>query len=1041
MRPLLLKMNAFGPYNGTQIVDFNELGDQTMFLITGPTGAGKTTVFDAITFALYGEASGRGREGDTFRSDYAKGKEKCFVELTFQIKGKEYFIRRYPKQKIEGRATEIASQVELHLPNGHIITKINEANEEISTLLGLTAKQFKQIVLLPQGEFQKLLEAESKEKEAIFRTIFSTERFKQFQDILQEKQKALKELISGKVEWRNGSIKKLLVADDEELSSQLQAKDMNILHILELLEVYQERLSKKKEVLQVELKKIDESLQTLSVQIANGIEGNQKLARKQKLEEELKALDELLPIIEEKEREETKAKRAESIIYYEKAILEEQTRKVQLQHRIEIEQVKHKNNEQEFIQKEKAYSSIDELENSKIPIIQKIANLEEKKNVMNEFESSQKALNQYQIAMNHEEKQKLQIEESLQQLLRKSQEMEEQLQIIQMKELELLQMETKYEKSVNQLKLTQAFYKKYKEYTESIDLHNNKKQQFLPIEKDFQEHKIQFDAANESFLFGQAGILAKGLVEGEPCSVCGSTHHPKKAELKLHIPTEQLLEKMKLELEGKDKIRNELLQELTKINSDLEKDKIDLEERSAQLQEVGVQLVLSDNILENLNLIISKGKEIRAINDSFEKQLKELKLICSEKTVVEKKYEEIKVLQQQEEIKKQKSEEQYQIAFTNFVGEKKKVEVLQNKLPEDISSFNHLLQMIETHQSQVANITKEIVEIRRGYDAAKSAMNKSHEAILNFTEQLKETSSAEIRKQEKFHEKLKESLFVSIEEYQNSKRTALQINELEKERAAYVKEVTEKNGAYKSLVEQTEGIHVVNIEELRISHQLVSTKKAEITEEENKINHQYLYNKTLQKEIVEISREIKDSEAEYSIVGQLSECANGKNEKRITFERYVLAAYFDDILIAANNRLEIMTNSRYVLQRKEEKSKGSGQSGLELEIIDSYTGKARHVKTLSGGEGFKASLSLALGLADVIQSYSGGVQIETMFIDEGFGTLDPESLDQAMNTLIELQSYGRLVGIISHVPELKERIGARLEITPSKEGSSVQFVL
>ena len=215
----------------------------------------------------------------------------------------------------------------------------------------------------------------------------------------------------------------------------------------------------------------------------------------------------------------------------------------------------------------------------------------------------------------------------------------------------------------------------------------------------------------------------------------------------------------------------------------------------------------------------------------------------------------------------------------------------------------------------------------------------------------------------------------------------------------------------------------------------------ELNSKEKKIFSRLTSNKDTLKLIIKISDKIKEDESEYNVIGELSELANGNNLERITFERYVLAAYFDDIIKAANRRLSKMTNERYALKRKAEKGKGTKQSGLELEIIDAYTGKERHVNTLSGGEGFKASLALALGLADVIQSYAGGVHIETMFVDEGFGSLDPESLDGAINALMDLKNLGRLVGIISHVDELRERIEARLEVSLGKSGSHAKFIM
>ncbi|STA91788.1 SbcC/MukB-like Walker B domain-containing protein [Clostridium cochlearium] len=242
---------------------------------------------------------------------------------------------------------------------------------------------------------------------------------------------------------------------------------------------------------------------------------------------------------------------------------------------------------------------------------------------------------------------------------------------------------------------------------------------------------------------------------------------------------------------------------------------------------------------------------------------------------------------------------------------------------------------------------------------------------------------------------------------------------------------------------------IKNSKDLKLRDEnLIKQRLEKVEEEKSQLNREYNIifsrldnNRKTLKEIEKLNEKIKGKEEEYKVIGELARISNGDNDERITFERYVLAAYFDEIIDAANIRLSKMTGGRFLLVRKEEKGKGRRQEGLELEVFDNYTGKARHVKTLSGGESFKASLSLALGLADVIQSYAGGISLDTIFIDEGFGTLDPESLDNAIETLVDLQNDGRLVGIISHVPELKERIDTILEIIPTKEGSRARFLV
>ena len=287
--------------------------------------------------------------------------------------------------------------------------------------------------------------------------------------------------------------------------------------------------------------------------------------------------------------------------------------------------------------------------------------------------------------------------------------------------------------------------------------------------------------------------------------------------------------------------------------------------------------------------------------------------------------------------------------------------------------------------------------------------------------------------------KLKELNFIDYEEYEDSKKYISLIDSYTLEINSYRQDIKSLKDREKDLIKKTENLKFVNLEELDCE---ISSKQANLKEVDQNIKEVYSLinnNSAILKEIKNVEKLISYKEEEYKVIGELSNLANGKKSPYITFERFVLASYFQEIIDSANIRLSKMTNDRFILKRKEDKGKGTSQQGLELEVYDNYTGKSRHVKTLSGGESFKASLSLALGLSDVVQANAGGISLDTMFIDEGFGTLDPESLENAINTLLELQRSGRLVGIISHVQELKERIEAQLEISVSAEGSSTKF--
>ena len=383
----------------------------------------------------------------------------------------------------------------------------------------------------------------------------------------------------------------------------------------------------------------------------------------------------------------------------------------------------------------------------------------------------------------------------------------------------------------------------------------------------------------------------------------------------------------------------------------------------------------------------------------------------------------------------------YQNLLTESAKEMALLQEIKENLPKDMESEDEILIKIKESENKITMLEVNSKKALDVYTRMQNIVAENKEALLQKNNLLVKWNSILSEKDFEFKLAIEKSCFIDSNYYNKSKISEEELKIIEKEIQEFYQRLKSKKDQYLMLQEELKDKEHIDIDLIIKSLNEKENELRELNSKEKKIFSRLTSNKDTLKLIIKISDKIKEDESEYNVIGELSELANGNNLERITFERYVLAAYFDDIIKAANRRLSKMTNERYALKRKAEKGKGTKQSGLELEIIDAYTGKERHVNTLSGGEGFKASLALALGLADVIQSYAGGVHIETMFVDEGFGSLDPESLDGAINALMDLKNLGRLVGIISHVDELRERIEARLEVSLGKSGSRAKFIM
>jgi len=1040
-------MTAFGPYAGEEVIDFTRLGHRNIFLITGPTGAGKTTVFDGISYAVFGNASSSDRDGENLRSHFAKDDQLTSVELEFELRGRRYSIKRIPKQNKKkargGGFTEQKADAELkiysqdRLLEADVVSGISKVNEKIGEILGINYDQFRQIMMIPQGEFRKLITEDSTEREKILQRIFGTEGFKKVQDKLWDLERALRQKSTSLEERMGENIRGVDPGKNEELRLLLEAGSKDAIQKGITQFIGEDTLRENE--LASNIEKIQAELVKKNNEIALGSENNRKFqnrdaAAKRKAglearqeEYELKGRNlenarKTLPLVTIEENRAAKelalkARKAESEAAGKALLAAESSAKLS-----EAEYRKQKLREPE---RAALQQNIGRLESLRV----KVTALDERNRSIKAFTEEEKGLEEKvkslkdSIRGNKEEAGKITAE------LKLSREAKDRH----------FETAAKLEKLDKAEKGLQAVFDANVKLTGIRTRFISEKDELVRAKQHLEQTMSEAARLQDLFLRGQAGFLAGTLQDNEPCPVCGSRNHPAPAVKSSGVPDKESL----------DAANDRNIKAQEDYNSKNQKYSNSLGEGKAQKEIVDkLREGLGDNFraeaegLEKDELTSYAQVQI----DTLHTETKSLRLELDKEEKLKKKESRLAAdleTKNGETEKAQKEAEEKSTALgdvrSKLASVRSLLDSVRAELPAGVDSLVSLEKLIKAHQAEAEAIGKALEEAEKKSKEAHIEQGKALTALKGAADNLS-AAEAELKKaEERFAQELEEAGFGSADEYRMSKLTRQQMTELE----ADIKEYSgSRTAAAESLIkaeQEVEGLKIADIEELNEQLKAVNESKQSRSSEKEMLHARIVLNRIQLSSIAKSMKELEAVEEEYKVTGKLAKIARGDNIEKITFERYVLAAFFDDIIHAANMRLTRMTGSRYEMCRKTDRSKGNTQSGLEIEVLDNYTGRTRHIKTLSGGESFKASLSLALGLADVVQSYAGGISLDTMFVDEGFGTLDPESLDAAIQSLVELQDTGRLVGIISHVPELKERIDARLEITPGREGSRAAF--
>lgn len=1034
MLPKKIIMDNFGPFVHEE-VDFDEMTEAPLFLISGKTGAGKTTIFDAITFALYGDASGGVRSSNEIRSSFAEPTEETRVQFIFEHQGRKYSIERWPKQtlaKKNGKGETTKNQkVQLSIFNdkgqeAEAYTKVDAVNEVIYQILNLQKDQFRQIVMLPQGEFRTFLNANSTEKEAVLRSLFGTSFYRQFTENLKLQKCELEK-----------SVSEMTTRIDQSFQQVLAEKGVTYEESLNLAREY--LLLEEQELLksQTELAEKQAKQKALQQQLQRAQELSESFKQEQQTRRELLKIEEQLPEQEEKKQQLVRGRELEKIrptydriqelvkqqIQQTDEATENQQRAAELEQQYSECQKQTTDFEQQSAEWQTKEQQLQSL-NALLPLVKQKEQLMKQKTELTDKQAKQQEhlteiIQQIKV---HEEKiklletkqntekmwqdrryEELQFQQTVTQLQQSAKEIFDQQEEEEDQQIKLAQMVEKASRTSNQLTSEVADYKKLKSQWASAEI----------------------------------ARLSMDLLPGEPCPVCGSKEHPNPAQ-HAELTTDNLGQ-LQVALETQEARIKQL--EL-------------IREQAEAQYEVGIKTF--DQLQED-RLAAQKAQEeqINTLQATFADYYQlEVEADLSELVIFLRKRQKETDERLAEINEAKQTLHDLKAELSNDQAKKLESETSLNVVKGELQTLEGRLSSIEeqTKEWQLPTLEAHIADMQGKIDEYHTRL-QAHQVLVKELEQqrirLQENHKLLAKQQQetaenlqKFQTSLQQQLVDADLAIEQLAAAPIDLLSLEQEITEFDQQVLLLKDRQSRLAEVIKDQEEPELDELQT---LVTSCEAEVTQfqqqhyaKESQLQQQ----RTLIEKIEDLQAQSKEQLDELSQMLQLYQTMNGDNPQKISLERYVLQWYLAEVLQCANQQLNQLTKGRYRFELKQETGRSKGNTGLEINVYDDNAGATRSSHTLSGGESFIAALSLALGLAEVIQSQAGGVAIEALFIDEGFGSLDEEALEMAMEALESIENAGRMIGIISHVRELKERIPQQIIVETSGTGrSSIRYQL
>ena len=1003
MMPISLTLSAFGPYPDTITIDFESFQEDGLFLITGPTGSGKTMIFDAMIFALYGKTSGQIRQTDSLRCDHALNEISTFVEFSFSLHQQNYTIKRSPKYYLEGKKTPKQPSALLTLPDGKMVEGIKEVNQKMISLLGVDDQQFKQICMIAQGEFTKLIMASSDEREKVLRELFHSETYQK----LEEKLKVHLKTYQDKYD--------LLLNKRKDLMQELQVED------------HQEYLSKQTKLIASQQKEYDDlkkDLDQKKQQLQLYRLQNQRLIQLKDLKQQFQDLKKQENDYQELNKTVDTLKKAQETNYLYISYIKQQKKLQTLKLNQEDFLKQLKKLEKDYQEKKVQADFLDYKQQTK----EKLQNqIQETKQLIDQIYQYQ---NDYQNLQTLKQQYRM-LDEEHKLFLKKKEKFENGLQRDQERIQSEQQVQSKYELIKQQyVRLNEQKVKVHQlsdYYDQILKLNENKsdlQEEYTVVEKQVDHEKMQYNQMEKLYFRKQAGIFALQLKEDQPCPICGSLQHPHPAQIEKEDITKEKLDQQAKKVKQQEHRLQDILQKILLSNQKKEM----LVKQTKQLSsELNIQEEISKEIF--IKELDHLSKDEKRMKKEYLELQDELKYIQKLKKSVALSLKDMSTYESKE-LKQAQSLENIQVQIHQLSGK------LDDSLRQyEIGEVNKNYQQV---QKEYRQLSLEIETIQQDYEKVKNKYLEIKTKISSLNQQIIQEQEIYDELDNKYHTAL--DAFINEEEFLNLKTQINQISILEKKYQDYLISLKSLNEQIISLENEVKDSTYVDLSSLSETIKEVNQQLREKNDDLEKLKIDYSLKEKMIKDIQKINQQLEKDEDTYQRYLDLYNLASGKNNARVSIERYVLATYFENMLIYANVIMKQLSQGRYQLLRKDDAGKGRSQQGLELDVFDQESGNIRSIKTLSGGESFKAALSLALGLSRMVQDYAGGIELNTLFIDEGFGSLDSQSLDQAMNCLMELHHENKLIGIISHVSDLKDRIERQLVVERKQKQSVIWMI-
>ncbi len=1017
MKPVVLDIQAFMPYASRQVIDFRDLGAQRLMMIAGETGAGKTAVLDAMAYGLFGASTGGGRTELSYRSHHASEGTLTYVNFQFELQGHAYRAVRYPPQPGKSQGVyELWRLSAIDDPAGALLASgKSKLNKAIQKLLGYSLSQFRSVVMLPQGQFREFLSAKTDKKAEILSSLFRTSRYQRLQDELYTRFKRLETQQADTRKQVEGILERAEVDDEAQLIETITHLKNEVSATERIVKGHAENTAKQlklHEAAQALLDKFEQLDATLVTIAEMESQASQRSADEAKL---------------------SRARQAAQVSPVEKNVSDRQAERDSAKERL------HRAGQALLtaLEAEKlAVSALDRelaLEPKREAIRKELLSMESIKAQVATLHTLVTARDALRETSSAERARQRECEQRREENTILVGELTEALASQRIAAAQLGSAKAEYSESADRLSRRNAIDGLKTQEERARQVEAQAEAQVTATQEASIVAKGEFDSQYQAHLSAYAAQLAEGLNDGAPCPVCGSQDHPAPAMPGEDAPDKDSVDEARGALLSAESAQADAHEALRSARAAAEPIRAEL---TVLLEQLGVDATIPKSDLE------ATMKERESALQAAQSAQRELPQIESELKAAQEAGVSLASAANEAMTRYELAEREHQAKQT-LVKEK------ESSIPESLREPGALDARLSVQTAELQSMESSLASKRE--DAKKTgescAETRKEEANSKASLELATEKHAEAEKT--LFGRLADAGFADTADYRSAQLSSELCATLEQEVKAYDERLNQLRGQFKQLESQTNELARPDMEE--ITHALAETKALEAESRSSLAERQKVLSPKEQglASIKRLKTESADREATFGVMASLARAAQGNNGYKLKFERYVLAGLLDEVLIHASRRLKKMSSGRYTLRRadphrdKEKKVKidRRSQAGLELEVVDAFTGRERDANTLSGGEGFQASLALALGLADVIQAQAGGIELSAMFIDEGFGTQSAEALDSVLDTLVGLQDSGRLVGFISHVDGMKDRISAKLMVHKTSTGSHANFVL